>query len=123
MMCVPRSQLVGFVQDVALAQQPSRHSWSCIVFVTRKLAALAVDAVLRAAPGLGFLTAAPFMGYGGDTSAVSMDVKVSFRDGLYSSTAEVLRTRILTSRGHLRQQHLDSREWTSPRSCSLLNTA
>lgn len=25
------------VQDVALARQPSRHSWSCIVFVTRKL--------------------------------------------------------------------------------------
>lgn len=35
-----------------------------------------MDAVLRAAPSLGFLTAAPFMGYGGDTSAASMDVKV-----------------------------------------------
>lgn len=69
------AQTLLLYKDVALAQQPSRQSWSCIVFVTRKLAALAVDAVLRAAPGLGFLTAAPFMGYGGDTSAVSMDVK------------------------------------------------
>lgn len=67
------------LQEVALADQPSRRSWSCIVFVTRKLATLAVDAVLRAAPGLGFLTAAPFMGYGGDTSAASMDVKVRLK--------------------------------------------
>lgn len=67
---------VSNTQDVALARQPSRHSWSCIVFATRKLATLAIDAVLRAAPSLGFLTAAPFMGYGGDTSAASMDVKV-----------------------------------------------
>ncbi len=46
------------------------------MFVTRKLATLAVDAVIRAAAGLSFLTAAPFMGYGGDASAASMDVKV-----------------------------------------------
>lgn len=67
------------LQEVALAEQPSRRSWSCIIFVTRKLATLAVDAVLRAAPGLGFLTAAPFMGYGGDTSAASMDVNVRLK--------------------------------------------
>ncbi len=73
--------LISFLllQEVALAEQPSRRSWSCIIFVTRKLATLAVDAVLRAAPGLGFLTAAPFMGYGGDTSAASMDVNVRLK--------------------------------------------
>ena len=63
-------------QDVALAVRPSRQSWSCIVFATRKLATLAVEAVLRAAPSLSFLMSTPFMGYGGDTSAASMDVKV-----------------------------------------------
>ena len=56
--------------------RPSRQSWSCIVFATRKLATLAIEAVLRAAPSLGFLMTTPFMGYGGDTSAASMHVKV-----------------------------------------------
>ena len=62
--------------------RPSRQSWSCIVFVTRKLATLAIEAVLRAAPSLGFLTTTPFMGYGGDTSAASMHVKVRQRQQL-----------------------------------------
>lgn len=63
-------------KDVALAVRPSCKSWSCIVFATRKLATLAIEAVLRAAPSLGFLMTTPFMGYGGDTSAASMHVKV-----------------------------------------------
>jgi hypothetical protein len=70
------ASLMYLHQDVALAQQPSRQSWSCIVFATRKLATLAIEAVLRSVASLGFLMTAPFMGYGGNASAASLPMKV-----------------------------------------------
>lgn len=51
--------------------------WSCLIFVSRKLGVLALDAVLRAMPSLScFLRSAPFMGQGGTATATSMDSKV-----------------------------------------------
>lgn len=53
-----------------------RFPWSCLIFVSRKLGVLALDAVLRAVPSLSFLRPAPFMGHGGPTLATSMDTEV-----------------------------------------------
>ena len=63
------------LEDAGPAADGSR-AWSCLIFVSRKLAALALDALLAATPGLGFLRAAPFMGHGGPLLAASMNLDV-----------------------------------------------
>ena len=53
------------------------HGWCCIVFVQRKMTAVALHAILRMTPALSFLISAPFMGFGGSTNATSLNAKVT----------------------------------------------
>ncbi|KAK9817465.1 hypothetical protein WJX74_006245 [Apatococcus lobatus] len=56
-------------------QTSSPQGWCCIIFVQRKMTAIALHAVLRMTPALGFLKSAPFMGFGGSTTATSLNAK------------------------------------------------
>ncbi|KAK9856145.1 hypothetical protein WJX84_010015 [Apatococcus fuscideae] len=49
--------------------------WCCIVFVHRKMTSVAIHAILCLTPALKFLTSAPFMGYGGSTTATTLNAK------------------------------------------------
>lgn len=52
------------------------YGWCCIIFVQRKMTAIALHAILHMTPALKFLKSAPFMGFGGTTSATSLNSKV-----------------------------------------------
>lgn len=54
----------------------SPYGWCCIIFVQRKMSAIALHAILHMTPALKFLRSAPFMGFGGTTSATSLNAKV-----------------------------------------------
>ncbi len=58
-------------QQVTSAPQ----GWCCIIFVHRKMTSVALHAILRMTPALGFLASAPFMGYGGSTNATSLNAR------------------------------------------------
>ena len=55
----------------------SPYGWCCIIFVQQKMSAIALHAILQMTPALKFLRSAPFMGFGGTTSATSLNAKVS----------------------------------------------
>ena len=58
-------------------EEAAKHQWSAILFVTRKMTALGLDALFRAAPGLKTWKAATLVGYGGNLGSTSSTSKAS----------------------------------------------
>ena len=58
-------------------EEVAKHHWSAILFVTRKMTSLGLDALFKAAPCLKTWRAATLMGYGGSLGASSHTNKAS----------------------------------------------